>query len=321
MRRRFTLPAVVLAVVIACAALSASASARLLAGISDENASIFTDHYFTTLGVKTARYITNYNAALVHPAQTDAWMAAARAAGEQIMVAFNPGYGNQCPNRPCSLPTAAQYTKAFLAFRKRYPYVKIYQPWNEVNSTTQPTWTNPGAVVTYYSIVKRNCGGCTVLGADIEDLVTPHKADYVVYIKALLAAFAKAHVAVPKIWGVHNYEDVNYFHSTDTAEMLKLLPGQIWLTETGGIAFFETGGQKVLLHYNLKRQDQATNWMFKLALRYPKRIARLYIYSFLDSPLPDGPDNRFDSALLNSDGTPRLAWYALDEHWRGYFTP
>jgi hypothetical protein len=305
---------------IACAVVSTTAGARLIAGISDESGSMFTNPYYKLLGVKNARFVTNYDAALRNPLDTDEWMAAARATGQQIVVAFNPGYGSQCPNRPCSLPSASQYTKAFIAFHKRYPYVKIYQPWNEVNSTTQPTWTKPQAVVTYYAIVKKYCKGCTVLGADIEDLVTPKKADYVNYIKTLLADFKKAHVAIPQVWGIHNYEDVNYFHSTDTAEMLKLLPGQIWMTETGGISYFETGAQKVLLKYSLSRQERATAWMMKLALRYPKRIARLYVYSFLDSSVPDGPNNRFDSALLGPDGLPRPAWYELVGHYKKYFS-
>jgi hypothetical protein len=319
MRLRAGLPAVVFALVaIAFAAMSASASARLIAGISDENAPIFTNQYFKALGVKSVRYITNYDAASRHPQQTDAWMAAARAAGEQIMVAFNPGYGNHCPSSPCLLPSASQYTKAFIAFHRRYPYVKIFQPWNEVNSTTQPTWTKPQAVVTYYSIVKKYCKGCTVLGADIEDLVTPRKASFPVYIKTLLAAFKTAHVATPQVWGIHNYEDVNYFHSTNTVQMMTLLPGQIWLTETGGIAFFETSALQVKLPYDVKRQARATDWMMTLALRYPKRIARLYIYNFLNGGAP-GASNRFDSALLGPDGLPRLAWYALDAHDKRYF--
>jgi hypothetical protein len=321
MRVRVSLPAVIFAVLIAFAVGSTSASARLIAGISDESGAVFTNPYYQLLGSKQARYVTNYDAALRNPADTDAWMKDARAAGQQIMVAFNPGYGTQCPNKPCSLPSASQYTKAFIAFHKRYPYVKIYQPWNEVNSTTQPTWTKPQDVVTYYSIVKKYCKGCTVLGADIEDLTTPHKADYVVYIKTLLADFKKAHVATPQIWGIHNYEDVNYFHSTDTVEMLKLLPGQIWLTETGGIDFFETGALKVLLPESETRQEKATAWMMTLALRYPKRIARLYIYSFLNAGVPDGPNNRFDSSLLYPGNlVARPAWYDLYEHYKKYFS-
>ncbi|MDQ6806332.1 MAG: hypothetical protein M3065_15525 [Actinomycetota bacterium] len=319
MRLRAGLPAVVFAVVIAFATLPAPAGARLLAGISDENGAVFSNPYFKDLGVKSARYITNYDAALKNPTQTDSWMAAARADGAQIIVAFNPGYGTHCPSSPCTLPSASQYAKAFIAFHMHYPYVKIYQPWNEVNSTTQPTWTEPQAVVTYYSIVKKYCKGCTVLGADIEDLVTPHKANYIVFIKALLAAFKKAHIATPQVWGIHNYEDVNYSHATNTVKMLALLPGEIWLTETGGIAFFETSGLRVLLPYDLVRQKNATNWMMTLALRYPKRIARLYIYNFLDGAAPPGPTNRFDSALVGPDGMPRLAWYALLAHDKKYF--
>jgi hypothetical protein len=318
MSLRARLPVVILAALIASAVLAASASASLRAGISDESGATFTNPYFQLLKVKTVRYVTNYDAAINHPVDTDAWMAAARAAGEQILVAFNPAYGNHCPSAPCSLPSASQFTKGFLAFHKRYPYVKLIQPWNEVNSTTQPTWTKPQAVVTYYAIVKKYCKGCTVLGADIEDLVTPRKASYVYYIKTLLADFKKAKVATPQIWGIHNYEDVNYFHSTNTAEMLKLLPGQIWLTETGGINFFETGGLTVKLAASDARQEKATKWMMTLALRYPKRITRLYIYNFLyGGPISD--TNRFDSSLLGPGNTPRLAYLALYYHYKNYF--
>ena len=318
MAPRLRLTAVVLAVLIAVAALSTSASARLIAGVSDENGQVFTNPYFQALGVKQSRYITNYDAALTNPTPTSAWMAAARAAGEHIMVAFNPGYGTQCPSSPCTLPSAAQYKKGFLAFHRLYPYVKVYQPWNEANSTTQPTWTKPQAVVTYYAIVKKYCKGCTVLGADIEDLTTPRRASYAVYIKALLADFKEARVAIPTVWGIHNYVDVNYFHATNTAQMLKLLPGRIWLTETGGLAFFETSALNVRLPYSVERQKKATHWMMTLALRNPKRIARLYIYNFLNGG-PPGATNRFDSALLGTDGRPRLAWYALYANYRQYF--
>jgi len=319
MRLRVTLPAVVAAALIASTALSASASARLLLGIGDESATAFTNPYFKALGVKRTRLVTSYNQALVAPTSVDLWMAAAHATGEQIVVAFNPGVGDKCPSRPCSLPSASQYQKAFLAFHKRYPFVTIYQPWNEVNSTTQPTWTNPQAVVTYYSIVKKYCKGCTVLGADIEDVVTPRKASYPVYIKTLLADFVKAHVPIPQLWGLHNYEDVNYFHSTDTAAILKLLPGQIWMTETGGIAFFETGALTVKLPYSLTRQNKATEWLMTLALRYPKRIARVYIYNFLNGG-PPGPGNRFDSSLLGPGNIPRPAYVTLYVKYRKYLS-
>ena len=302
-----------------CALFAGGAGATLLLGISDESPNLFSNVYFKTLGAHTARYITPYDAAVRSPSGPDAWLAAAHAAGDQIVVAFNPGVGSRCPSAPCQLPSAAQYTAAFRAFHARYPYVRTFQPWNEVNSTTQPTWTKPQAVVTFYSIVKRYCQGCTVLGADIEDLVTPRQASYPVYIKALLKDFKKAHVAIPKLWGIHNYEDVNYFRSTNTKAMLGLLPGQIWLTETGGLAFFETSALKVLLPYSEARQNRATHWMMTLALKYPKRIARCYIYNFFNGGTA-GPSNRFDSALLTSGGQPRLAWYALYYHYRGYFS-
>ena len=291
-----------------------SASAQLLMGIGDENVSMFTNPFFTSLGVKRTRLITPYNVALGNPTTVDHWMIGAYFDNEQVVVAFNPAAGSHCPGQPCVLPTTAQYTKAFRAFHARYPTVKIFQPWNEVNSLTQPTQAHPDAVVSFYSIVKKNCPGCTVLGADLEDLTKPHQSDEVVYATQLLAAFKRAHVATPRLWGLHNYVDVNYHTSTGTKNALKVLPGQIWLTETGGIAQFILSSGKVRLKYDLTRQANSTKWMMSLALSN-KRIARIYIYDFLYDVAPQ----RFDSSLLGQGQTPRTAYYVLTAHYKQYF--
>ena len=46
---------------------------------------------------------------------------------------------------------------------------------------------------------------------------------------------------MPKIWGLHDYSDVNRFESWRTAEIDRALGGQVWLTETGGIVQFGSG--------------------------------------------------------------------------------
>lgn len=296
---------------------TSAASARLVVGVGDESPQTFANPSFHSLGVKRTRLITDYDSALSASTAPDAWIGAARRAHEEIVVAFNPAAGSACPGRPCKLPSTSQYTKAFKAFHKRYPFVRIFQPWNEVNSLTQPTAYHPEAVVTYYSIVKRYCSGCTVLGADLEDLAkgpgVPAKIDMVNYAKSLLKAFQKAHVKTPRLWGLHNYVDVNYFHSTGTRAALKVLPGQLWLTETGGIAQFTLSSGKVRLRYDLARQAKATNWLMQLALAN-KRVARVYVYDLFYAP-----GNRFDSSLLGPGLVPRKAYYALSVHWRKYF--
>jgi hypothetical protein len=318
--RRKLAGALLCAAVFAATLGSGAASGRLVVGIGDESPTTFSDPSYQALGVKRTRLIAFYDVELRFPGYYDNWINQATAHHQQIMVAFNPGYGSKCPSQPCKLASSKRFTAAFKAFHARYPQVKIFQPWNEVNSPSQPTAHHPEAVVAYYSIVKKYCKGCTVVGADIEDLgsVASYsktlRSNFVKYSQTLLADFKKAHVAIPKLWGLHNYVDVNYFHSTGTAAALATLPGQVWLTETGGIAKFVRSDGHVNLKYDLKRQAKATNWMMQLALK-GKRIARVYIYDLFYG----GQIQRFDSALLGPGAVPRQAYYALAVHWKGYF--
>ena len=41
-----------------------------------------------------------------------------------------------------------------------------------------------------------------------------------------------------RIWGLHNYKDVNRRQSKGLTTVLKTVPGEVWLTETGGITTF-----------------------------------------------------------------------------------
>ena len=49
-----------------------------------------------------------------------------------------------------------------------------------------------------------------------------------------------------RIWGLHNYKDVNRKQSKGLTNVLKTVPGEVWLTETGGITKFESAGFKTL---------------------------------------------------------------------------
>ena len=77
--------------------------------------------------------------------------------------------GSACPKRPCKLPTVRQYTKAFKAFRTRWPQVKVINPWNEANHRSQPTFKNPKRAAQFYNVVRANCRGCKIVAADVID--------------------------------------------------------------------------------------------------------------------------------------------------------
>jgi hypothetical protein len=107
--------------------------------------------------------------------------------------------------------------------------------------------------------------------------------------------------APPRLWGLHNYSDTNRFRTKGTRAMLRAVDGDIWVTETGGVARFGRS-----FPYDLKRQARATAYTFKL-LDLSPRIRRLYLYNWTGSP----PGARFDAGLTNPDGSPRPAYRTL----------
>jgi hypothetical protein len=227
----------------------------------------------------------------------------------EVVVAFNPPQQMRCPNigraRGCKPVSAALYRRAFRAFRARYPQVRIYQPWNEVNNLTQPTARYPDAVVTYYKIAKANCRGCIVLGADIQDL--PNMASY---SAAVLRAFRAQHVPTPRVWGLHNYTDTNRFVRDSNSSMrraARILPGKIWLTETAGLFRFQPQNARQSFRPDLARQKRAMAAIFKQANHYRRKIDRIYLYQWFASP----PSNRWDSAVLDAHGLPRPVYDIL----------
>jgi len=284
-------------------------SGAYVVGIADQNPELFTDQYFEQIAPTRTRYITPIDSVFRQRAVVDAWMDAADAADMEVVVAFNPPQKMRCPNigraRGCKPVSAAFYRRAFRAFRLRYPQVRIYQPWNEVNNLTQPTARSPQAVVTYYQIAKANCRGCIVLGADIQDL--PNMASY---SAAVLRAFRDRHIQVPRVWGLHNYTDTNRFVKERNSSMRRaasILPGKIWLTETAGLFRFQPQNARQSFRPDLARQKRAMAAIFKQANHYRRKIDRIYLYQWFAS----SPTNRWDSAILDAHGLPRPVYDVL----------
>jgi hypothetical protein len=308
---RRSLPLLVLALL--CAALLAPAtSGAYVVGVADQNPALFTNQYFQQLAPARTRYITAIDSIFKQRDLVDAWMSAAHDAGMEVVVAFNPPLAMRCPNigraKGCKPISAASYRRAFRAFRARYPWVRIYQPWNEVNNLTQPTARYPDAVVTYYQIARANCRGCTVLGADIQDLPTMAS-----YSTQVLRAFRARHIPVPHLWGLHNYTDTNRFVQDRNSSMrraARILPGKIWLTETAGLYRFQPQNARQSFRPDLARQARAMRAIFAQADRYRRKIDRVYLYQWFASP----PSNRWDSAVLDAHGLPRPVYDVLLSH-------
>jgi Glycosyl hydrolase catalytic core len=289
------------AVVAGCglAAAPQKSDAAVLVGIGDQDASMFTDPLFTKLGVKRARYFPSWNVALKPQERLwmDQWIGQARATGTEPLISFFASLGSACPKRPCKLPTVRQYTKAFKAFHKRWPDVKVISPWNEANHRSQPTFKNPKRAAQYYNVVRKYCKRCKIIAADVIDEVNMER-----WLKVFKRTAKK-----PRIWGLHNYRDTNKRKGQrlgGTKRLLKAVKGDIWLTETGGIVKFILPDGRTLFPESESRANRATKRMFELAKRDRSRIKRLYIYHWKQ---PD-PSNRFDAGLVRRDGTARPAY-------------
>jgi hypothetical protein len=290
-----------LAVLAACAltAGSSRAEAAVLVGVSDQSPAIFTQPLFNQLNVKRSRVFPAWNVALKRgqAAALDNWLDAARAAGVEPLVSFSQSVGSRCPRRPCKLPTVSEFTKAFKAFRKRWRFVRIVSPWNEANHRSQPTFKNPKRAAQYYNVVRKLCHGCRIVAADVIDETN---------MERWLSVFRRTAIR-PRLWGLHNYRDTNPRKGQKfggTARLVRAVRGEIWLTETGGLARFVLPGGGTLFPFSLSRQNKAVKRMFSLAKRYRSRIKRLYIYNWFGQTR----SNRFDAGLVNVNGTARPAY-------------
>jgi hypothetical protein len=281
------------------AAAPQKSEAAVLVGIGEQNASMFSNPLFTQIGFKRARYFPSWNVAQKpqEAAWLDQWLAGAQARGVEPLISFFAAIGSSCPSKPCKLPTVAQYTKAFKAFRARWPQVKVISPWNEANHRSQPTFKNPKRAAQYYNVVRKYCRGCKIIAADVIDETN---------MERWLKVFKKT-AKKPKIWGLHNYRDTNKRKGQllgGTKRLIKAVKGDIWLTETGGLVKFVLPNGHTLFPFSESRANKATKRMFALAKRYRSRIKRLYIYHWQQSP----NDNRFDAGLIRRNGTARPAY-------------
>jgi hypothetical protein len=294
---------------------AAPASAGYRAGLGEQNRQMFDSTAWQSLKLKRVRYLVPWDYA-DHVAQrneVDHYMLRARAARQDVLVTFTARRGCYLPSgryskaRVCRAPSASAYRNAFGMFDAKFPWVKTYSAWNEVNHKSQPTFKSPRTAAGYYNVLRAQArkGKFRVMAADMLD--TSNMGRY-------LASFRRYAKGSPKLWGLHNYGDVNRRRRTFTKQMLRTVPGEVWLTETGGIV-------KLLPSFkpSESRAAERTKDLFRLADRYDMRrrgmrskITRLFVYSFYGAD----PGARFDAGLVNPDGTPRKAFSVFAKHAR-----
>ncbi len=264
-------------------------------GIGEQNSPMFADRRFRALGITHARLVAPYDTVARRGERdlADVWLGAAKAAGAEPFITF--GHSRA---KPAKLPSVAEFRAAFDAFHERYPEVKTYAPWNEINHTSQPTARAPQRAAEYYNVVKARCPDCTVLAGDVLD-----QAGMIGYVKRY-----RRHLdGEPAIWGLHNYADTNRFRTSGLRDLMRTVKGDIWLTETGGIVKFGRNFPR-----DEQRAARSVTFALKLA-RDNRRVKRVYLYNWTGAK----PSDRFDSGLIGSDGAARPGYDALRAGLKG----
>ncbi len=217
------------------AAPTASAKPGYRVGMGDQNKKMFANKSFKALELKRLRYIVSWDAGVDARqfGEVGGYLLAARPARKEVLVAFGARRGcftgRYAAAKRCRAPSLRAYRSAFRAFRKRYPWVKTFSPWNEANQVSQPTYRRPGLAAAYYDQVRRNCRGCKIVALDVLDSRN---------MLAYIGGFMRGTKGKPQIWGIHNYADVNRLRSSATRAILRRVPGEVWMTETGGLVAF-----------------------------------------------------------------------------------
>jgi polysaccharide biosynthesis protein PslG len=295
MRRLILLP-VLIAVLLPIAA--APAQARPMVGVGDQNFLMFHDKRFTRLHVQLTRIALPWDW-YRNPSYVtflDSWVNAARAAKVKPLIAFQRNWRKH--GDTYRVPRGL-LRKSFLTIRKRYPDVTDFSAWNEENHTTQPTSKSPKLAARYFHTLKRACPRkCKIVAADVLD--TNDMAAWITKFK---------HYAPDaRLWGVHSYKDPNNGTTWHTRQFMKLVKGEVWLTETGGIKRLKPNkGSRGNGRFNtLHGQAVAVKRVYALAKAYPKRIKRIYFYQWRQDPKA-----RWDSAFFDRKGKVRPAYTAL----------
>ena len=290
----------VLAVVLGCSLVSLGAAPAHAAwnfelGIGEQQAHMFSDPRFAALGLERVRLVVPYDVACApgkHLYYTDVYLGEAERAGVRPLVAFSISWRR---GHRWTLPSYRTFLRCFRAFHRRYPQVTDFNPWNEANHSSQPTFRHPKRAAGFYNAVRRACRRCTVAAGDLLDwsLMRGWFEKYRPYLRGR-----------PRLWSIHSYLDVNNprpWRRSATRKLLRWTRGTLWITEAGGVVHSRRWDG-----HDERRAARATRQMFALARRSP-RITRLYAYQWQASCDRDA----WDSAWFRADGSARPAYQVI----------
>ena len=298
------------AALVSCAAVAASAApaqADFTVGMADQDFRMFESSRFEKLGIDNVRFLVPYDwfKKQGNEDEVKAFMERAAASDTDVLVHFTArrgcyNNGKYSKRKVCKAPKVKTYKKNVKRFLREFPETSEIGVWNEGNHISQPTHNKPGLAAKYFLAARSVAKGRKIVAADVLDSSN---------MESWLRGFDAKDKGKARIYGLHNYSDVNRKRSSGTTRLLRTVGGEVWLTETGGILKFLPQFKR-----SETRQASATKYMFKLADRYDtrrsgmrSRVARLYNYQWTGAP----KSARFDAGLVGPTGKPRKAFKAF----------
>ena len=302
-----TLRRTLLAALLAGAALASPAQANFVVGMGDQDAAMFDDTHFQDLDIQRVRYLVPYdwfkNKGI--DAEVSSFMHRAQADGAEVLVHFTARRGcyengRYSKRKVCRAPSVRTYKKNFKRFRAEFPGTTVFGVWNEGNHVSQPIYNKPKLAAQYFLAARSACRTCTFVAADVLDSKN---------MESWLSKFDRYDKGKARIFGLHNYSDVNRKRSSGTKRLLRRVGGEVWLTETGGILKFLPQFPR-----SESRQAKRTKFMFSLANKYDSKRAGMRakvtrLYNDQDTGSPKSA--RFDAGLVNPNGSARKAYAAF----------
>jgi hypothetical protein len=303
------------ALLLACLVLAALASAAPAAvpagasvfrfGLSDYEPSTFSDPRVGELGVHLARDVVPWNVTSNRRdlAQVTAWLNAVKHAYH-----ITPFITFQHASNNGRAPSPGQFLTAFLRFRKLFPWVEEFAPWDEATHATQPTAHNPWLAASYYNVLASHCPGCEITAPDILDSDGN--------IEAWIGSFLERAHPAPKIWPFNPYHSVSVDSPTLIERFLAVTRrGQVWFSEVGGVVWWRFKGR--LIYHGSAYSARVAHNIFELA-SLSRRITRVYYYHWRSpgSPYKLPRKITWDAGLIDVYGKarPALAILARELH-------
>jgi hypothetical protein len=291
---------------------TAAAAHHPVVGIGDDKADMFGDPRFVALRIRTVRYDMSWDALSVASQRREAtaWMDAAKHDGLNVLVTIDHSdrviyrkvkvHGKtrrKAFSQTRVLPSTAQYIKAFREFRSRFPWVKAFVTWDESNCYCEVSYNKETQIAAFYRGMRAACSSCTILAAEFLD--TP--ARYAVAMKTWISKFDRALGYQPGYWGLNDYEDANHLVTTQTRLLLRLVRGNIWLAETGGIVNRHNGTKDPGFPQNATHAAKVDSFILNKIAGLSPRIQRVYLYEWDAKTRRDS----WDSALISYNNIPR----------------